>query len=514
MKSQKEKDLITKETCISNWNIPLFINYPYKDIISFIRKEFYKKDNDLLLLIRLYQEICLMQKDDPQKGFNIFLSEDTDEKVTSEEILYLVQNIKRLLYYYSDEIKQKNNSDENMNTNIYNSFINENPLLVFVKRNFYLFISIFKSGGFNEKNKTKDEKELDLKFKATFGIDNDISKFLEDTNKKNESCNKMDIEDEEETIDVNKIRDNNADNIKIEIINIYNFLLTTYNDLDKPDEDIIIFSQIIVKYLIINLSIEKNSELLNKLKKSFSVLIGLYIKTYKEEEKTIHHPIAVIFQQVLNYLIKSILYTDVNENNKKEMANYYKTVLSIYNILLNQKNKNLLIDLQNIILYYSKQLIYENVDSSQFRSPLEIKSINGLYGIDKKIIFHPYLFNMLSLLDEENANSFLGFYIRFFYISEKNKLFCCKENIIKCLEYLINIKWFSKEYNTLIKIINDKNTDFDKLKKINEFIYLYLRTNKLSKDNHLKEKDSNKKAVEKLEYLYKNIILENINVLN
>ena len=304
MKSQKEKDLITKETCLSNWNIPLFINYPYKDIISFIRKEFYKKDNDLLLLIRLYQEICLMQKDDPQKGFNIFLSEDTDEKVTSEEILYLVQNIKRLLYYYSDEIKQKNNSDENMNTNIYNSFINENPLLVFVKRNFYLFISIFKSGGFNEKNKTKDEKELDLKFKATFGIDNDISKFLEDTNKKNESSNKMDIEDEEETIDVNKIRDNNSDNIKIEIINIYNFLLTTYNDLDKPDEDIIIFSQIIVKYLIINLSKEKNSELLNKLKKSFSVLIGLYIKTYKEEEKTIHHPIAVIFQQVLKIIIK------------------------------------------------------------------------------------------------------------------------------------------------------------------------------------------------------------------
>ena len=203
-----------------------------------------------------------MQKDDPHKGFNIFLSEDTDEKVTSEEILYLVQNIKRLLYYYSDEIKQKNNSDENMNTNIYNSFINENPLLVFVKRNFYLFISIFKSGGFNEKNKTKDEKELDLKFKATFGIDNDISKFLEDTNKKNESSNKMDIEDEEETIDVNKIRDNNSDNIKIEIINIYNFLLTTYNDLDKPDEDIIIFSQIIVKYLIINLSKERKMQII------------------------------------------------------------------------------------------------------------------------------------------------------------------------------------------------------------------------------------------------------------
>ena len=103
------------------------------------------------------------------------------------------------------------------------------------------------------------------------------------------------------------------------------------------------------------------------------------------------------------------------------MENYYKNIISIYKILLNQNKKNLLVDFQNIILYYSKQLIYENVDSAQFRNPLELKNINGLNDIDKKIIFHPYLFKILTLLDEENANSFLGFYIRFFYVSEKNK---------------------------------------------------------------------------------------------
>ena len=98
-------DTITKEKCLSNWNIPLFINYSYKDIISFIRKEFSTKDNDLLLLIRLYQEICILQKDDPKKGFNLFLPEDTDEKINSEKILYLIQNIKKLLYYNYEEIK-------------------------------------------------------------------------------------------------------------------------------------------------------------------------------------------------------------------------------------------------------------------------------------------------------------------------------------------------------------------------------------------------------------------------
>ena len=510
MKAPKEKDIITKEKCLSNWNTPLLINYNYKDIVSFIKKEFSTKDNDLLLLVRLYQEICIMQKDDPQKGFNIFLSEDTDEKITSEEILYLVQNIKRLLYYNWDEIKQKNNNNENKN--IYNSLINENPLLIFIKENFHIFISIFKSGGFNEKNKTKDEKELDLKFKATFGLDNDISKFFDEKN--NNDNNKMDIEDEEETIDINKINDNNSDNIKIEIINIYNFILTTYTDLERPDENIINFSQIIAKYLVLYLCKDKNSEILNKLKKSLSLLIGLYIKTFKEDVKAICHPIKLIFKQTLNFLLKIVLFNDVKENNKNEIENYYKNIISIYNVLLSQNNQNLLVDFQNVILYYSKQLIYENVDSAQFRNPIELKSINGLNDLDKRIIFHPYLFNILSLLDEENANSFLGFYIKFFKISEKNKLFCCKENIIKCLEYFIKIKWLSDESNVLIKIIGDKTTEFEKIKKINEYIYLYLRTTRLNQDNHQKESDANKKALEKLQYLYKNIILENINVLN
>ena len=514
MKTQEEKDIITKEKCLSNWDTPLFINYKYKDIASFIKKEFSTKDNDLLLLIRLYQEICIMQKDDPQKGFNIFLSEDTDEKVTSEEILYLIQNIKRLLYYNYDEIKQKNKGEENQN--VYNSIINENPLLIFIKENFYIFISIFKSGGFNEKNKTKDERELDLKFKATLGIDNDISKFLEEKNNNldNDNNSKMDVDEEEETIDINKTSDNYSDKIKIEIINIYNFILSTYTDLERPDENITNFSQIMVKYLVLYLCKDKNSEILNKLKKSFSLLIGLYIKTFNGEEKTICHPIGVIFQQVLNFLMKTILFNDVKENNKNEMENYYKTIISIYNILQNQNNKNLLVDFQNIILYYSKQLIYENVDSAQFRNPLELKSINGINDLDNKIIFHSYLFNILALLDEENANSFLGFYIKFFKISEQNILFCCKENIIKCLEYFIKIKWLSDETTILIKIINDKNTEFEKIKKINEYIYLYLRTNKLNQDNRLKENEANKKAIEKLQYLYKNIILENINALN
>ena len=303
-------DTITKEKCLSNWNIPLFINYPYKDIISFIRKEFSTKDNDLLLLIRLYQEICILQKDDPKKGFNLFLPEDTDEKINSEEILYLIQNIKRLLYYNYDEIKQKNNNFNDKN--IYTSIINENPLLIFIKENFYIFISIFKSGGFNEKNKTKDEKELDSKFKLAFGLDNAISKFLE-----NKKENKMDIEDEEEAIEANKKDNNNDENIKIEILNIYNFILNTYHDLDRPDEDIINFSQIIIKYLVSYLSKNKNGEILNKLKKSLSLLLGLYIKCFKEEEKSIFHPIRVIFKQSLNYLLKSILFNDIKENNKR-----------------------------------------------------------------------------------------------------------------------------------------------------------------------------------------------------
>ena len=511
MKTKQGKEIITKEKCLSDWNTPLFINYQFKDISSFIKKQFSTKDNDLLILIRLYQEICIMQKDDSQKSFNLFLSEDTNEKITTEEILYLVQNIKRLLYYFWDEIKQKNNNDENKN--IYNSLINENPLLDFIKKNFYIFISLFKSGGFNEKNKTKDERELDLKFKAIFGYDNDISKYLEENNndnKENEK-NKMDIE--EENIDINENKDNNADNIKIEIINIFNFILTTYTDSERPEEDIINFGQILIKYLILHLCKNENSEILKKLKKSISLLIGLYIKIF-EEGKVIFHPIRIIFQQILNYSIKTILFNELRETNKAEMENYYKNILSIYKILLNQNKKNLLVDFQNIILYYSKQLIYENVDSAQFRNPLELKNINGLNDIDKKIIFHPYLFKILTLLDEENANSFLGFYIRFFYVSEKNKLICCKDNIVKCLEYFIKINWISNESEVLIKIINNKDTEFDKIKKINEYIYLHLRTNKINQDNHLSDSDSKKKAYEKLQYLFKNIILENIKVLN
>ena len=188
------------------------------------------------------------------------------------------------------------------------------------------------------------------------------------------------------------------------------------------------------------------------------------------------------------------------------MENYYKNITSIYNILLNQNNKDLLNDFQNIVIYYSKQLIYENVDSAKFRNPLELKNINCLNDIDKKIIFHPYLFNILILLDEENANAFLGFYIRLFYVSEKNKLLYCKENILKCLNYFIKINWLQKEYNALIKILNDDKIEYDKIKKINEFVFLFLKTNKSNQNNH--------KATEKLQYLFKNIILENINSLN
>ena len=512
MKSQKEKekekDIITKEKCLLNWNIPLFINYPFKDIVAFIRKEFSTKDNDLLLLIRLYQEICIMQKDDPQKGFNIFLSEDTNEKITTEKELNLIQNIKRLLYYTCDEKNQNQNQSQNINEenkSVFNSINNERPFLFFLKKNFAIFISIFKSGGFNEKNKTKDEKELDLKFKLTFGFDNDINKYLEDNNNNDNNNNKMDIEEENIEINENKDKDNNTEKIKLEIINIYNFILTTYNDLEKPEEDIINFSQIIVKYLVIYLSKDKDCEILNKLKKSISLIIGLYIKTFKEE-KSIYHPIRIIFQHVLKYLIKTILFNEIKESNKIEMENYYKNITSIYNILLNQNNKDLLNDFQNIVIYYSKQLIYENVDSAKFRNPLELKNINCLNDIDKKIIFHPYLFNILILLDEENANAFLGFYIRLFYVSEKNKLLYCKENILKCLNYFIKINWLQKEYNALIKILNDDKIEYDKIKKINEFVFLFLKTNKSNQSNH--------KATEKLQYLFKNIILENINSLN
>ena len=123
MKNFQEKEIITKEKFLSNWNMPIFINYPYKEVVNFIKKEFFTKNNDLLTLIRLYKEVCIMQKEDSQKGFNIFLSEDINEKATTEELLYLIQNIKRLLYYMSDEINKKKIKDEindNIDIQIYN----------------------------------------------------------------------------------------------------------------------------------------------------------------------------------------------------------------------------------------------------------------------------------------------------------------------------------------------------------------------------------------------------------
>ena len=74
------------------------------------------------------------------------------------------------------------------------------------------------------------------------------------------------------------------------------------------------------------------------------------------------------------------------------------------------------------------------------------------------------------------------------------------------MKYFIKINWLQKEYNDLIKILNDDGIEYDKIKKINEFVFLFLRTNKSNQDNH--------KATEKLQYLFKNIILENINSLN
>ena len=95
--NEKDKIILTKEKCLSNWNTPLFPNYPFNDFLAFIKKQFIIKDNDLLILLRLYKEICIMRKDDSQKGFNIFLSDESLEKMTTEEINYLLKNIKRLL---------------------------------------------------------------------------------------------------------------------------------------------------------------------------------------------------------------------------------------------------------------------------------------------------------------------------------------------------------------------------------------------------------------------------------
>ena len=110
--NEKDKIILTKEKCLSKWNTPLFQNYLFNDFLIFIKKQFIIKDNDLLILLRLYKELCIMQKDDSQKGFNIFLSDESLEKMTTEQINYLLKNIKRLLYLMLDEIK-KENSIEN-----------------------------------------------------------------------------------------------------------------------------------------------------------------------------------------------------------------------------------------------------------------------------------------------------------------------------------------------------------------------------------------------------------------
>ena len=503
--NEKDKIILTKEKCLSNWNTPLFPNYPFKDFLAFIKKQFIIKDNDLLILLRLYKEICIMQKDDSQKGFNIFLSDESLEKMTTEEINYLLKNIKRLLYLMLDEIKQINSIE---NKYIYNSITNENILLGFIKKNFSIFISLFKNGGFNDKNKTKNEKELDEKFRKLFGLNNNISEYLENDNK-TKDISKMEIEEE---INNNINYEDNSNEIKIEIINIYNLIINTYSDLEKPDEDIISFNQLLVKNLIINLNKDNTKELLNKIKKSLSLLLGFYINLFKSIK--VNHPIRTIFQEILNYVIKVILFNEIKEDNKKEIENYYKYLLSLYNILSTEKNESYLFDIQNSILYYSKQLIYENIDSSEFKSPLDLKNINALNDIDKKIIFHPYLFKILYFLDEEYGKAFLGFYIRSLISSEKNELICCKENIIICLNYFIKIKWLPEEYIELVNIINNQNTRFEKIKKIIEFVFLYLRTYKLIPETNKIEIESKKGYCEKLKYLYKNIILENINVIN
>ena len=514
--SEKEKIILTKDKCLSNWDTPLFINYPYKDFVSFIKKQFITKDVDLLILLRLYKEICIMLKDDSQNGFNIFLSDDSFEKITTEDILYLLQNIKRLLYLMLDEIKQENILG---NKYIYNSITKENALLAFIKKNFSIFISLFKNGGFNDINKIKNEKELDQKFSNIFGLNNNINDYLEnndDNELKNE--NKMEIEEEEEKIN-NNLKNNIINNkdysneIKTEIINIYNFIISTYNDLEKPNEDIISFTHLLIKNLVNNVNQNGSNDLLIKIKKSLSLLLGMYINIFKSNKKIICHPIRTIFQEIVNYLIKILLNTEIKEDSKNELDNYYKYLLSIYNILSKEKKEKILIDFQNSILYYSKQIIYENVDSADFKNPMEIKNIN-LNDIDKKILFHRYIIDILFFLDEEYAKAFFGFYLRFFLMSEKNELLCCNENIVKCLKYFIKIKWLPQQFVELVIIANNKNTKYNKIKKIIEFVFHYLRTYKMLPENTTREIESKKRACAKLKYLYKNIILENINALS
>lgn len=368
----------------------------------------------------------------------------------------------------------------------------------------------------NSNNKNNNKKDTDNQIQVFIEENNMTFISKEFINKMDEIIKKMesylDIEEDETNKNNNNINNIDYSNeIKIEIINIYNVILSTYNDLERPGEDIISFSQLLVKNLVSNLGKEQNDFII-KVKKSLSLLIGLYKNIFKSE-KIINHPIRTIYKEVLNYIIKDILYNEVKDDSKKETDNYYQYLLSIYNVLSKDKNESCLTDIQDCILCNSKQLIYENVDSTEFKNPLDLKKNNGLNDIDNRILFHPYLINILSFLDEEYAKAFLGFYIRFFVASEKNELFCCKENIIKCLNYFIKIKWLPEEYVELVAIIDNKNTTFDKIKKIIEFVFLYLRTYKLAPENSSKDIESKKKACEKLKYLYKNIILENINVL-
>lgn len=490
--NEEEKLKLSKEIFLTNWNIPLFINFDFSELVNFIKIQFIShNDEDLLLLYRLYKEICIMEKDDNQKGLNLIISEGILEKLSNEQIYYLLENIKKLLYLMLDEIKSKNNINDNKY--IYNTISNDNTLLEFIKINFYLFINLFKNGNPDEKQKITTEEDLDSKFLSLFGVNNNL----------NEN-DKMDI-------DNNDIDYNNK--IKIEVLNIYNVIISTYSDNEKPYEEIIYFSEYLVKFFVSNN--QNKNDLMVKTKKSLTLLIGLYIEIFNAK-KLINHPIRIIVQNIFNFIVKNLILFSVKNKTSDNniLNNYYQYLVSIYKILLKQnKNDIYLVDIQNSILYFSKQLIYENVDSTEYRSPSELKNIHGLNDIGGDILFHPYLIKILFYLDEKYAKAFLGFYIRFFEISGKNELFCCVDNITICVEYFIKIGWLPEEHKELIGIIKNKNTEFEKNKKIIEYVFHYLTTYKLAPESNEKEKESKKKACEKLKHLYKNIILENINVI-
>jgi len=514
--NEKEEIILTKDLCLSNWDTPLFINYSYKDFASFIKKQFITKDNDLLILLRLYKEICIMIKDDSKKGFNIILSEDSLEKITIEEILYLLQNIKRLLYLMLDEIKQENIL---RNKYIYNCITKENALLAFIKKNFSIFITLFKDGGFNNISKIKNEKELDQKFSNIFGLNNNISDYLEDNDdNKLKNENKMEIEEEEEKIN-NNLNSNIINNkdysneIKIEIINIYNFIISTFNDLEKANVDIISFTLLLIKYLVKNINKNGSNDLLVKIKKSLSLILGMYINIFKSNKTVIFHPIRIIFQEEINYILKILLYTKIKEDSKNELDNYYKYLLSIYNILSKEKKENLLTDFQNSILFYTKQMIYESLDIVHYKNPLNIRHFYTC-EIDKEILFNRYIIDVIYFLDEKYAEYFVGFFLRFFVMSDRHELLCCNENFVKCLKYLIKIQWLPKQCFELVIIANNKNAKYDKIQEIVEFAFHYLISLTTLPENTVREIELKNMVFERLKLLYKYIILENISDLN